>query len=129
ESAPPESNNEPLTGGKHQEPAGGWLAGVFNVSRKEEKTPQVAQTLQQDGPSSAASPARPDFRRVVPQDLKDTGRLLVLYERAGGWCWRSRRSAGGWLRRVSAAGCDSWRRPSMRGLSVRRIRAACSCGW
>src|SRR5262249_8305461 len=82
ESAPPESNNEPLTGGKNQEPATGGPPPVFNVGRTEEKTPQTAQLLRQEGPSPAAPPANPDLRRVVAEDLRDTGRLLVLYEQA-----------------------------------------------
>ena len=48
------------------------------------------------------SPGHPDFRDVVPEDLKDTGRLLALYDQAiaRGWVTASERDR---LRFVSAA--------------------------
>jgi hypothetical protein len=98
ESAPPDSDLEPLRDDKNQEPATGGPSGVFNLDR-EEKTPKPGQTLL---PITAAAPAppaeakpaapaaaaerslagKPDLRRVVPEDLRDTGRLLDLYDQA-----------------------------------------------
>jgi hypothetical protein len=104
ELAPPESDDKPLQGHKNQEPAGGGAAGVFNVDQAG-KTPQARQP-QPPGESSTsvapmppahseppvspahrpdcASAGKPDLRNVVPADLRDTGRLLDLYDQAVG---------------------------------------------
>jgi hypothetical protein len=68
ESAPPDSDGEPSQEHKHQEPAAGGPAGVF-TSEREEKT-------------ETAAAATPDWRNVQRRDLRDTGRLLVLYAQA-----------------------------------------------
>jgi hypothetical protein len=68
-SAPPESDGEPLQDDKNQEPAPGGPTGVLTPERKE-KT------------ETAAAAATPDWRNVLPQDLRDTGRLLALYAQA-----------------------------------------------
>src|SRR5262249_35775875 len=86
ESAPPDSDEEPLQEGKNQDPASGGPTGVFSVGGKEEKGPEPIHMPQPDGPSPAARsvPGRPDLRHVVSEDLKDTGRLLDLYGQAVG---------------------------------------------
>jgi hypothetical protein len=100
ELAPPDSDSEPLRESKNQEPARGGPAGVFNVDR-EEKTAQPTQTLQPVATAASASSAesipvapvcgarrspagKPDLRHVLPEDLRDTGRLLDLYDQAVG---------------------------------------------
>jgi len=66
-SAPPERNREPLRESKNQEPASGGPSGFSNPGEQGgEKPPEKPPTL----------------RNVVPQDLRDTGRLLTLYDEA-----------------------------------------------
>jgi hypothetical protein len=96
ELAPPDSSDEnPLQGDKDQEPAAGGPAGVYSA-QSEEPNPELpangAAALPESVPPapSAASeqplpppaPGNPDLRNVVPEDLKDTGRLLDLYGQA-----------------------------------------------
>jgi hypothetical protein len=108
ESAPPDSSDEnPLQGDKNQEPAPGGPAG-FSISHPEEQTAEhgpaqpagpapVSQASIPARPASTAgsvqpapatvgnpcpAPGQPDLRNVVPEDLKDIGRLLELYEQA-----------------------------------------------
>ena len=109
ESAPPDSSDEnPLQGEKNQEPAPGGPAG-FSISRPEEQTakaetaaplprpvlpaisapsenpPPPAIPASQPSPAPRPAcpvPGKPDLRNVVPEDLKDTGRLLELYDQA-----------------------------------------------
>jgi hypothetical protein len=101
ELAPPDSDEEPLQGNKNQEPASG-PAG-FLIPHPEEQTPAplpVSGTPAAiatgeippprstvERPASPARPAdadpgKPDLHNVVPEDLKDTGRLLKLYDQA-----------------------------------------------
>jgi hypothetical protein len=110
ELAPPDSDQEPLTGAQNQEPALGGPAGFF-IDHPEEETPK-ADTMappasgagilptaailaispapaapaaaQPSSPPQPSRPAlgRPNLRDVVPEDLRDTGRLLDLYEQA-----------------------------------------------
>jgi hypothetical protein len=107
--APPDSDEEPLTGAKNQEPASGGPAGFYSA-QPEEETPEARTTAPgggeaipqavaepvvispaSDHPSPSVAPAaraaspvlgKPNLRDVVPEDLKDTGRLLDLYEQA-----------------------------------------------
>jgi hypothetical protein len=60
-----------LQGDENQEPAAGGPTG-FSIACSEEKTPEDS------------GPGNPDLRHVVPEDLKDTGRLLRLYGQAVG---------------------------------------------
>jgi hypothetical protein len=99
-SAPPESDEEPLRDVNNQEPAQGGPTGVYN-GMGEEKSTEPAQPLPSVVPAAApaagttmpgaatgqadAGPAgKPNLRHVVPEDLRDTGRLLDLYEQAVG---------------------------------------------
>jgi hypothetical protein len=106
ESAPLESDRKPLRESRDQEPAVGGQTGLFNVGQEEkaeELAPRpepVTMAAPSVVPSGAAleakvAPAeRPDLCNVLPQDLRDTGRLLDLYEQAVGqglaarseWC-------------------------------------------
>jgi hypothetical protein len=82
ELAPPDSDEEPLTGAKNQEPASGGPAGFYRA-QPEEETPESGQARPSPAPR-AAGPVleRPTLRDVVPEDLRDTGRLLELYGQA-----------------------------------------------
>ena len=101
ELAPPDSYEEPLTGRqKNQKPASG-PAGV-SISHQTEKAPERQTTCRLVGgsapptlpsqptpvasatilPTPAAPVGKPSLRNVVPEDLKDTGRLLDLYDQA-----------------------------------------------
>jgi hypothetical protein len=82
---------EPLREFRNQEPAAGGPAGVYNVEQAE-KTAEPAKTLLPVA-AAAAAPAsmatvatleKPDLRHIVPGDLRDTGRLLDLYDQAIG---------------------------------------------
>jgi len=68
-SAPPESDKEPLRESKNQKPASGGPAGFFQ-SQQEGKNPPTLRP--------------PVLRNVVPEDLRDTGRLLELHRQAQG---------------------------------------------
>jgi hypothetical protein len=98
ESAPPDSSDEnPFQGDKNQEPAAGGSDGFFIALSEDGRAEREAAPFSQA--STAAPPAQappsaraaqpeggrpgiPDLRHVVPEDLKDTGRLLGLYEQA-----------------------------------------------
>jgi hypothetical protein len=97
ESAPPDSSDEnPFQGDKNQEPAAAGTAGFFIDHREEGRAcgaaslaqtstatlPAQAAPSARPAPTVAGRPGRPDLRHVVPEDLKDTGRLLDLYEQA-----------------------------------------------
>jgi hypothetical protein len=107
EMAPPDSDEEPLQGHKNQEPACGGPAGFLipHPEELEEQTPEPlpvsvtpspaaiaiadipAPRSTMERPASPAHPAdaapsQPELRNVVPEDLKDTGRLLELYDQA-----------------------------------------------
>jgi hypothetical protein len=97
--APPDSDEEPLWGGKNQEPAAGGPAD-FSISHSQEKTSEAegrsqdvasaslpsAVELSSSAGTRSAAPGKPDLRHIVPEDLADTGRLLELYAQsvAGG---------------------------------------------
>ena len=75
---PPDSYEKPLDGSlKNQKPASAGPAG-FSKLDFPEKTPDVREPI----PPAPPSPGKPDLRNVVPADLKDTGRLLDLYDQA-----------------------------------------------
>jgi hypothetical protein len=78
--APPDSDEKPLTGAKNQEPADGGPAGFYRA-QPEEETPEPGTTAPVP---RAAGPVlgKPTLRDVVPEDLRDTSRLLDLYEQA-----------------------------------------------
>ncbi|MBV8431992.1 MAG: hypothetical protein JO244_12550, partial [Solirubrobacterales bacterium] len=107
---PPDSHREPLQDEKNQEPAPGGPAGGY-TSRPNVKTPAAEPvvtarslpnttpppppitpppipTRPAPAPSSKPEPPEahpvspPTLRHVVPEDLKDTGRLLELHEQA-----------------------------------------------
>jgi hypothetical protein len=88
ELAPPESDQEPLQDDKNQKPATGGRAGVFNVHGEEKTAEAMAASLALPRTSVSQTggvlAAKPELRNVVPQDLRDTGRLLDLYEQAVG---------------------------------------------
>jgi hypothetical protein len=102
ELAPPDlPDEEPLQDDKNQEPASGGPAG-FYIALQEGRTEETATaepsgsaTLSQPvPPAPSAAPAKapspvassaagtPNLRDVLPEDLKDTARLLLLYEQA-----------------------------------------------
>jgi hypothetical protein len=102
--APPLINQEPLTGSKNQEPAGGlagfWTAGLAGepepskraepASRPEPATSPIPPPARPStpAPSTAPPPAStaplppPRLQDVRPEDLRDTGRLLDLHRQA-----------------------------------------------
>jgi hypothetical protein len=98
ESAPPDSSDQnPLQGAKNQEPAVGGTAGFFIAQPGEGRAERGAAPLPQASTATASAqsapsarpappegerPGKPELRHVVPEDLKDTGRLLELYEQA-----------------------------------------------
>jgi hypothetical protein len=106
ELAPPDSYEEPLQGDKNQKPAGG-PTGVL-IPHPEEPEEQTPAPLPVNGTPAAiatgeipppcstmerpafparsadADPGKPDLHNVMPEDLKDTGRLLDLYDQAVG---------------------------------------------
>jgi hypothetical protein len=77
-SAPPESDKNPLRVEKHQKPAAGGPSGVFNFE-SEELPAQAEEAVQ---PEEPAQPPAPKLQHVVPEDLRDTARLLLLYGQA-----------------------------------------------
>ena len=109
ELAPPESDEEPLQGDKNQEPAAGGPAGFSTSTGRKDAGSRADATAWRSStcrgiaaggtlagtrlgrpaahrPAPGARPpaGKPDLRNVVPEDLRDTGRLLELYEQAVG---------------------------------------------
>ncbi len=97
ELAPPDSSDEnPLQGEKNQEPVpdAGFSISHPEIQTTEPRqeptvfpaaTPMAAERPAPPAPASRpGSPAagQPNLRNVVPEDLKDTGRLLDLYDQA-----------------------------------------------
>lgn len=76
--APPESDPEPLRGNKNQEPGGAGPTG-FNLREAMEEAAEAAPRPPKVVDGASPSPTLNDVRA---EDLKDTGRLLVLHRQA-----------------------------------------------
>jgi hypothetical protein len=85
---PPDSYEKPLDGNqKDQKPASGGPAGIFCLDLPEKTPtsriePPVVPAPIPPTPPCPPSSGEPDLRNVVPEDLKDVGRLLDLYNQA-----------------------------------------------
>jgi hypothetical protein len=97
ESAPPESHAKPQGSYRNQKPASGGLAGVQlpNANRPFINQAQSViaddSTVVREAPplrahcqpvTESRQPRKPDLQNVLPEDLKDTSRLLALYGQA-----------------------------------------------
>jgi hypothetical protein len=85
---PPDSYEKPLDGNKkNQKPVSGGPTGIFSLDLTGKTLthriePPVVPAPIPPAPSCLLSSGEPDLRNVVPEDLKDVGRLLNLYDQA-----------------------------------------------
>jgi hypothetical protein len=96
ESAPPESELKPQGSARNQKPAPGGRAGVQLpdtirpcINRDQLAIAAGSTVVEQAPPRAQYQPVaesnqigKPDLQNVVPEDLKDTGRLLELFGQA-----------------------------------------------